>query len=367
MRILYTDIFTCYPLGLAGGHRSNHLLLRLLSQRPGVSCQVIVPKNAIGTPRPEYFPQPRDFAALGIREFRDEADRWFFDCGYPISVAGELETALEEAFVSFRPDVLFTSSMDPEAFACRARAHGIPTVCCVRDVRAQAESVRALVAGGGRLLACSQYMMRWLNESAGVPAEVLYPLVPQEDYQVETDPDASILMINPDPDKGFETLLGMAALLPEERFLVVESWPLNDDLPAVRTALERLPNIRFQPRVADIRQIYRQGWLLLVPSKLEEAAGRVVLEAQWSGIPALVSERGGLPEMVGEGGLVIADYLNPQAWAEAVRSLWDPQTRACFSRAARESAQRREFSPEFITDRLLSIFRAAITEGANRS
>lgn len=356
MKILYTDVFTCYPLGLAGGHRSNHLLLRMLTQRLGVSCQVIVPKTAIGTPRPEYFPKPRDFEALEIREFRDEGDRWFFDCGYPISVVEALEAALEAAFVSFRPDVLFTSSMDPEAFACRARAHGIPTVCCVRDVRAEAESVRALVAGGGRLLACSRYMVRWLQESAGVPAEVLYPLVPREDYQVATDPDASILMINPDPDKGFETFLGIASLLPEERFLVVESWPLNEDLPAVRAALERLPNVRFLPRVADVRQIYRQGWLLLVPSKLEEAAGRVVLEAQWSGTPALVSERGGLPEMVGEGGLVIADYLNPHAWAEAVRSLRDPQTRARFSRAARESAERKEFSPDFIVDRLLAIF-----------
>ncbi len=357
MRILYTDVFTCYPLGLAGGHRSNHLLLRLLSQRPGVSCQVIVPKNAIGTPRPEYFPKPRDFAALGIRAFRDEGDRWFFDCGYPVSIVDELAPALEEAFASFRPDVLFTSSMDPEAFARRARAHRIPTVCCVRDVRAEPESVRALVAGGGRLLACSRYMVRWLQEAAGVPAEVLYPLVPKEDYAVEPNPDAAILMINPDPDKGFETFLGTAALLPEERFLVVESWPLNDDLPAVRTALERLPNVRFQPRVADIRQIYRQGWLLLVPSKLEEAAGRVVLEAQWSGIPALVSDRGGLPEMVGEGGLVIADYLNPQAWAAAIRSLRAPQTRARFSQAARASAQRKEFSPQFITGRLLAIFR----------
>jgi glycosyltransferase involved in cell wall biosynthesis len=361
MRILYTDIFTCYPLGLAGGHRSNHLLLRLLSQRQGVSCQVIVPKNAIGTPRPEYFPQPQDFEALEVREFRDEGDRWFFDCGYPISVVDELEPALEEAFVRFRPDVLFTSSMDPEAFARRARAHGIPTVCCVRDVRAEPESVQALVAGGGRLLACSQYMVRWLRETAGVPAEVLYPLVPKEDYQVEPSPDPAILMINPDPDKGFETFLGIAPLLPEERFLVVESWPLNESLPAVHAALESLPNVRFQPRVADIRQVYRQGWLLLVPSKLEEAAGRVVLEGQWSGIPALVSDRGGLPEMVGEGGLVISDYLNSRVWAEAIRSLRDPQTRERFSRAARHSAQRKEFSAEFIVDRLLAIFREAIT------
>jgi glycosyltransferase involved in cell wall biosynthesis len=181
--------------------------------------------------------------------------------------------------------------------------------------------------------------------------------VPREDYEVERDPDGSILLINPDPDKGFDTFLGIAALLPEERFLVVESWPLNDDLPAVRAALERLPNVRFLPRVADIREVYRQARLLLVPSKLEEAAGRVVLEAQWSGIPALVSARGGLPEMVGEGGRVIADYLDPRAWADAIRSLQDPAALARLSRAARQDARREEFSPEHIVERLLGVFR----------
>jgi hypothetical protein len=148
MRILYSDIFTCYPLGLAGGHRSNHALLRRLAGRPGVSCQVVVPKAAIGAPRADYFPRPRDFAALGVRAFRDDGDRWFFDCGYPIWVVDALEPALDAALADFRPDVLLTSSMDPEAFARRARTHGVPTVCCVRDVRAEAASVRALVAAG---------------------------------------------------------------------------------------------------------------------------------------------------------------------------------------------------------------------------
>jgi glycosyltransferase involved in cell wall biosynthesis len=366
MRILYADTFTCYPLGLAGGNRSNHLLLRMLAARPGVSCQVVVPKTAIGAPRPDYFPKPRDFAALGIRELRDEGDRWFFDCGYPIWVVDRLEPALDAACAELQPDVLLTSSMDPEALARRVRGRGVATVCCVRDVRSEAASVQALVAAGGRLLACSHYMARWLRATAGVPAEVLYPLVPRQDYQVEPDPDGCILLINPDPDKGFDTFLRIAALLPEERFLVVESWPLNDALPEVLAALAPLPNVRFLPRLADVREAYRQGRLLLVPSKLEEAAGRVVLEAQWCGIPALVSERGGLPEMVGDGGLVIADYLDPEAWAEAIRGLRDPARRARLSQAARDNAAREEFSPDHIAERLLATFRDAIADLARR-
>ena len=359
MRLLYTDTFTAYPLGLAGGHRVVHTLLRLLLER-GVECRTIVPRSAIGTPRPEYFPKRADFATLGVREFRDEGDRWYFDCGYPIWIVDAIEPALESAFAGFAPSVLFTTSADPVPIARLGQAHGVPTVCLVQDVRFKSEGAQAVAAAGGRLLACSRYIARWVEERSGVLPEVLYPLVPAEEYRVEPSPDGSILMINPHPLKGFETFLGIARLLPEERFLLVESWPLNDDLPAVRAALEGLPNVRFLPRVADIRQVYQQGWLLLVPSIVEEAAGRVVLEAQWSGIPALVSERGGLPEMVGTGGLVISDYLNPQAWAEAIRSMREPRARERFAQGARENAEREEFSPGYVVDRLLGIFREAV-------
>jgi glycosyltransferase involved in cell wall biosynthesis len=53
------------------------------------------------------------------------------------------------------------------------------------------------------------------------------------------------------------------------------------------------------------RDIYAQTRVILVPSVIEEASGRVVAEAQLNGIPCLVSDRGGLPENCGEGGLVL--------------------------------------------------------------
>src|SRR5579864_8808278 len=133
-------------------------------------------------------------------------------------------------------------------------------------------------------------------------------------------------MFNPVPFKGYETLLGLLPLLPDERFLVVEGWFLGDRLEEVRQDLARHPNATLLRRRADVREVYRATGLLLAPSVGEEGAGRVVLEAQASGIAALVSPRGGLPEMVGDGGRVVASYRDPAAWAEAVRALGrDPQ------------------------------------------
>ena len=67
-----------------------------------------------------------------------------------------------------------------------------------------------------------------------------------------------------------------------------------------------------------------------------EPFGRVAAEAMINGIPALVSDRGALPETVGDGGIVLplptwmqqdgrrvpeADEVAP--WFEAVTRLWD--------------------------------------------
>jgi glycosyltransferase involved in cell wall biosynthesis len=76
--------------------------------------------------------------------------------------------------------------------------------------------------------------------------------------------------------------------------------------------------------------------ILLVPSVFDEPFGRVAAEAMINGIPPIVSNRGGLPETVGMGGIVLnlPDWLRPgtaqvpteeetQPWFDAVIRLWD--------------------------------------------
>jgi glycosyltransferase involved in cell wall biosynthesis len=58
----------------------------------------------------------------------------------------------------------------------------------------------------------------------------------------------------------------------------------------------------------------------LVPSRWKESWGRVVSEAQISGIPVLASDHGGLPESVGEGGFLLPpDEVD--AWSACLKKV----------------------------------------------
>ena len=91
----------------------------------------------------------------------------------------------------------------------------------------------------------------------------------------------------------------------------------------------------------DARKLYAKARLLLVPSVWEESAPRVVVEAQASGIPVLASDRGGLSEWVGAGGVVLPLGPDDAAWLEALDRLWhDEAFYEGLSHAARGQARR---------------------------
>ena len=122
-------------------------------------------------------------------------------------------------------------------------------------------------------------------------------------------------MVNPVVVKGIRQFLQLAQAFPERRFLVVEGWGTP---PRIREEIGRVPNVTHLSNQLDMREVYRQTHLLVVPSQWNEAFGRVVVEAQASGIPVVASEVGGLPEAVGDGGVLVHDYRQVDAWKAAV-------------------------------------------------
>ncbi len=87
--------------------------------------------------------------------------------------------------------------------------------------------------------------------------------------------------------------------------------------------LDGLGNVTLVPQVEDMREVYADTRILLAPSQWREGYGRIATEAQVSGIPVVGSDRGGLPEAIGEGGLVLPADASPTVWAAAIRRLWD--------------------------------------------
>jgi glycosyltransferase involved in cell wall biosynthesis len=75
----------------------------------------------------------------------------------------------------------------------------------------------------------------------------------------------------------------------------------------------------------ELAEARRQAAVVLVPSRCEEACPYAVLDAFAAGLPVLASDRGGLPELVGDGAVVPAE--DPEAWARALRALWEDPAR----------------------------------------
>ncbi|MFJ2747180.1 glycosyltransferase [Streptomyces sp. NPDC087297] len=65
--------------------------------------------------------------------------------------------------------------------------------------------------------------------------------------------------------------------------------------------------------------MYAGNDLLLVPSQVEDAFPRVIVEAGLHGVATIGSSRGGIPEAAGDGGVI----LHPDdvdAWLQAIES-----------------------------------------------
>jgi glycosyltransferase involved in cell wall biosynthesis len=71
------------------------------------------------------------------------------------------------------------------------------------------------------------------------------------------------------------------------------------------------------------QQLYRQASMLVLPS-LDEGFGIPALEAMAMGVPVIASNRGALPEVLGEAGLLV-DPENPSAIADAMRQVLEDE------------------------------------------
>ena len=136
---------------------------------------------------------------------------------------------------------------------------------------------------------------------------------------------------------------------------------------ALKARLGPLANVEFRRASADMRPVYRRTALLLVPSQVEEAFGRVVVEAQASGIPCLVRETGGLPEAVGAGGRLLPQSAEAAEWADAIEAiLSDPALSSSLSAAAAANAMRPEFSFDSNIERFIGVATAHVDASRHR-
>lgn len=240
----------------------------------------------------------------------------------PVSTARADEplTALPATIAAFEPDLAVLSAGATRDIARALADHGIPIVVFQRDLGM--EPLREL-RGDGALLgifACSDFVAREVKTRLGLTAAVLPNIFPAAHYRVPATGNL-VTFINPVPAKGVDLVLDLAERHRDLPFLFVEGWKMVPRLKAavLRRAAE-IGTIRWQPAVQDMRLVYARTRVLLVPTRLREAWGRVVTEAQISGIPVIAADHGGLPESVGPGGLLLPPD-DRDAWSRALRRL----------------------------------------------
>lgn len=345
MRILYASERPPYPFFLGGAARAAHMLLVRMAVRTDVDCAAMGSRDY--TISPWRFPETGDHATLGIRSV--DPAHGTLDCGYPVCLLSDFHRAFAAEIERTRPDLVWSQLEGALPVLQTAHRLGIKGLCYVHDAEFDRAEMRAIASLNCHLVASSGFLASKVRQATGRRAAVVYP--PAELYfGTSGDARGAVTMINPHKVKGIDTFLEIARQMPEQQFLLVESWKLDDEaLTALQARLATLPNVRFQRRVSDMREIYRQSRLLLAPSLWEEGFGMVAVESQSCGIPVIASERGGLPESVGDGGILIRDYRNVDAWLRAIRSVLDEDA-AYQAWSARALAHAR--SPDFDADEL---------------
>ena len=337
MRILCASERPPYPFFLGGAARCAHRLLYELTRELRAQCVAVGSSDYRTTPW--SYPDAADYAALGMLAMSREGQGGNIDCGYPVRVVPDFANALGDFIDAFKPDVVWAQLEGARPVLELARSKGAQGLLFVHDAEFDPAELQAIGDLGCHVVCSSGFLADKARKVIGRAAHVVYPC-PETNFGVVGDPHGYVTMINPHRVKGLQTFIEIARLMPSERFLLVESWRLADQaVAALEEQLAGAPNVRFLRRVSDMRQIYGQTKLLLVPSVWEEGFGMVAVEAQSCRIPVVASARGGLPESVGEGGLLVDDYLNADTWVDAIGKVQNAGRYATFAiEAARHAA-----------------------------
>lgn len=126
---------------------------------------------------------------------------------------------------------------------------------------------------------------------------VVHPPVWFDDYATISKERKYITLINCWDRKGGHVLVELAKQMPEYEFMgVLGGYARNEQVTA------DLPNLTYVDNTPDIKSIYAQTRILLMPS-VYESYGRTAVEAMCSGIPVIASGTPGLREALGDCGL----------------------------------------------------------------
>lgn len=352
MKILFATNFNYLPQRTGGSESStNDLCIALLEKgaEVGVICSLGMFDAVWITNR----------IASKLSGYKFVQDRLL---PYPVFRGYNVKEGIPEVIKRFPPDIVVVQAGLPFELVNFFSAMKIPVILYARDIEFQRNTEKLQKNRYVGLIANSRFTAQNLSKLLGVEPLVLHPLVDPARYKVRSSRKV-VLHVGLAQAKGIEISFSLAARRPDIPFQFVESWPIsNDEFTEYKKRAELLKNVKILRRSSDMKKFYEVTKILLVPSVLEEAWGRVVTEAQLSGIPAIASDRGGLPESVGSGGLIMPHDAGIDEWERTLSLLWDePDVYSNLSKAAFERSQHEDISRVAIIDKFLAYLDAHIS------
>jgi glycosyltransferase involved in cell wall biosynthesis len=277
----------------------------------------------------------------------------------------------ESILETFAPDQVIACNAHPMIFEAmaRARSRGVTTAFAVRGFGYYDARYFKSV---DHVFTCSQFLTDVYRDKLGLVSTPLEPPIDWSAVVAPTNARAFVTFVNPSRHKGLYLFARLADMLgarrPDIPILVVQSGHSGGSLNAIPGLdFSRYPQIMAAPPVPVPADYFALTRLLVVPSIWEEPFGRVAAEAMINALPALVSNRGSLPHVVGgdfsEGGggyvLPVPEWMTPETsrlpteaevepWYDAVCRLWDDpalyQAIAARARAIADARYREEVS-----------------------
>lgn len=243
--------------------------------------------------------------------------------GYTVVRAADPLAALPLIAAAIRPTIILVQSgLVLAAMLDAALATGFPTAAYLHNV--ELHRIGGVLPPDPRILYFSNSRFtagRW-RALFGIHSHLLPPAIIPSRYLVARTGDR-VLFVNPVPEKGIELVAALAAANPDIPFLVAESWPVGEEWRGwLRQRFGTLRNVEWCVATDDVRELYSQTRIVLMPSVWEEAYGRTVVEVQLNGLPVLASRRGALPETVGAGGEILDLHAPTEIWSRALRTLY---------------------------------------------
>ncbi len=197
--------------------------------------------------------------------------------------------------------------------------------------------------GISKFLCPSEFVAREMI-AAGYPenkVQVLPHGIDVSKIEPSYEGDGSVLFVGRFvEEKGVRFVLDLAKEMSNTKFILAGDGPLWEEIRARARQLLNVEMVGWLPRGA-LAWAYRRASAVIVPSLWQEVFGLVALEGMAYGKAVIVSDRGGLPEVVQDGvsGLVLpAGDL--QLWKDIIGSvLANPKKIQTLGKAARKRVE----------------------------